>query len=336
MEIWTSAVIPELNYYFSKYLVSNLGRVKNAKTGRILSTHMLNNITPKMMVYHDNGKQKHIFLRRLVCGAFHKIPGQETYHVHHKNFNKEDCSAQNLEWITPSEMGRKYSVSHVDKKKKGRPILRVKKENDTLIEEFCSITEAAEKTCLHHHTLSYYIKNGKPFRGYYWKYKSVEDLEQEEWKVFEKYPHVLVSNMGRFKFTKTNTLLNTRGHSAGYMFVGITDGYKTKTFLAHRVIADVFIPKSKNKTFIDHKDGNKKNNKASNLRWVTREENSGNPATTRNRPVLQLCYETGTVLRRFEKITDAANFVGSTRYSIRNCCLGKYKHAKGFKWKYDD
>lgn len=46
-----------------------------------------------------------------------------------------------------------------------------------------------------------------------------------------------------------------------------------KTRPIHRVVAEAFIPNPDNKPEVDHIDGNKHNNNADNLRWVTRSEN---------------------------------------------------------------
>jgi hypothetical protein len=49
---------------------------------------------------------------------------------------------------------------------------------------------------------------------------------------------------------------------------------KPYTRLAHRVVAEAFLPKVEGKNSINHKDGNPKNNHVENLEWCTHLENN--------------------------------------------------------------
>lgn len=60
----------------------------------------------------------------------------------------------------------------------------------------------------------------------------------------------------------------------GYVKAVLSKNGKKTTFYLHRIIAELFIVKPKNKSQVNHKDGNKKNNRAENLEWVTPGENT--------------------------------------------------------------
>lgn len=52
------------------------------------------------------------------------------------------------------------------------------------------------------------------------------------------------------------------------------DNGKRKTMRCHQIVARMFIPNPNNYPQVDHLDGNKRNNKVSNLEWVTNQENN--------------------------------------------------------------
>lgn len=62
-------------------------------------------------------------------------------------------------------------------------------------------------------------------------------------------------------------------NSNGYLRVTLNLNGKAKQYLVHRLVAKAFIPNPDNKPDVNHKDGNKYNNKVSNLEWVTKSEN---------------------------------------------------------------
>ena len=55
----------------------------------------------------------------------------------------------------------------------------------------------------------------------------------------------------------------------GYLLVKL----RGKGFSIHRLVAEAYITNPENKSEVNHKDGNRENNQASNLEWCTRIEN---------------------------------------------------------------
>ena len=84
-----------------------------------------------------------------------------------------------------------------------------------------------------------------------------------------------VSNYGNFRNIKNNHILSLCQSEKGYMMGSFrcTDE-KSHTLKIHRIVAWMFVPGyDELHNEVNHKDGNKRNNHASNLEWSTRSEN---------------------------------------------------------------
>jgi len=90
--VWKSIPIFE-----GAYEASNDGRVRHAKTNRVLATTL--NSTGYSRVFI---RGRHRLLHKLVALAFLGEP-PAGLQVNHKNGVKTDCSSKNLEYLTPTE-----------------------------------------------------------------------------------------------------------------------------------------------------------------------------------------------------------------------------------------
>lgn len=86
-----------------------------------------------------------------------------------------------------------------------------------------------------------------------------------------RYVHA-VTNEEHFRM-KEETILKQYTTIHGYFFVQPRKNGKPKNKPIHRLVAETFIPNPKRLPFVNHKDGNKKNNDISNLEWCTPKDN---------------------------------------------------------------
>lgn len=92
---------------------------------------------------------------------------------------------------------------------------------------------------------------------------------------------------GRYRISSFGRIFSRRGrknlkctelkqfnNSLGYMQVNLMgdDGREHKKYV-HRLVAFVFLPNPQNLPEVNHKDGNRANNRASNLEWISRKDN---------------------------------------------------------------
>lgn len=92
MEVWKQ-IIEAPNYS-----VSNMARIKNNKTGRILSPSMHRKGYLQITLRVDK-RPKTFLIHRLVAIAFVPNPNNLP-EVNHKDGNKTNCNQKNLEWCT--------------------------------------------------------------------------------------------------------------------------------------------------------------------------------------------------------------------------------------------
>lgn len=98
-----------------------------------------------------------------------------------------------------------------------------------------------------------------------------------------------VSDMGRVKSLprveqrSNGTTITVNGRvlrhgiaAVGYPLVVLCGNGKPKTTMVHRIVAEAFLGGPPDGREVDHRNGQRDDNRAENLRWVTRSENNLN------------------------------------------------------------
>ena len=100
----------------------------------------------------------------------------------------------------------------------------------------------------------------------------------EVWKKIDEFDNYFVSNLGNIK-TKNysnkgedRNLVKKKNYK-GYLIVVLYKNNKRHNKKVHRLVGNAFIEKLENKNQINHKNGNKDDNRVSNLEWCTCSEN---------------------------------------------------------------
>lgn len=159
----------------------------------------------------------------------------------------------------------------------------------------------------------------------------------------QEFPWYLACSDGYVINTDSGHILVGSKKKTGYIEILMTDeNGKPHHRLLHRVIAQAFVDNDACKPEVNHIDGDKTNNRADNLEWVTRGENLSHafktglmPNDATPRKVVAVNWTTGEVME-FESIYKAAHTLGISQGNICMCCKGQRPYAGGYTWTYQE
>lgn len=110
---------------------------------------------------------------------------------------------------------------------------------------------------------------------------------KKEWKEIKGYEgKYIISNYGevislprykqnnsKLQYVEPKEIKRYVNPKNGYVYVQLWNNAKYKNIRLHKLVAQAFIKNSNNLPQINHKDGNKKNNRVDNLEWCTAKDN---------------------------------------------------------------
>lgn len=194
-------------------------------------------------------------------------------------------------------------------------------------------------------------------------------MTNEVWKPIEGTEGLYeVSNTGKIRSNnylghgKQRELRHAKDQK-GYLRVGLFMGDVKMTVKVHREVAKAFIPNPENKPQVNHKDGDKENNRVENLEWATESENVvhayktglkektrewcrqmgntvGKAALAKDRekrktPVIAIRLSDGAVFG-YPSQAEAAEKTGAPQPNIHKVLNGARKSANGYVFRYGE
>lgn len=130
---------------------------------------------------------------------------------------------------------------------------------------------------------------------------------------------------------------------AGYYRIKLMNGGTPKIEIVHRLVAKAFIPNPNDLPCVNHIDGVKAHNYASNLEWCTYEDNGAHAYALGLRVMknkkgsmrtAMIDPRTGEILKVFPSGHEASRQTGIAQTHIQACCKGRERIAGGYFWKY--
>ena len=175
----------------------------------------------------------------------------------------------------------------------------------------------------------------------------------EIWKDIDGYEgRYRISNKGNIYSYLSKKIMKPSLSSTGYLHIQLYGTNGSSVRLVHKLVAETFLQNPDNKPEVNHKDGNKANNKMENLEKKTKSENqihaikhglrkssplegvfgADNPNSKR---ILQYNLN-GEFIKMWDSISQASKAIGCSESTLASCLHGRIKSCKGFMWKYYD
>lgn len=163
-------------------------------------------------------------------------------------------------------------------------------------------------------------------------------------EVFEDYE---VSSLGRvrsYKRSKTPRILKRIEYkSSGYFYAKLYKDKKQYQCSLHRLVicSHQDLPENWRELQVDHISCDRADNRICNLRWVTPKQNTQHAVTNgkletgykKAKQVWQFSLE-GELIATFHSTYEIEKKLGFDNRQISQCCLGRLKTYKSYRWSY--
>lgn len=176
----------------------------------------------------------------------------------------------------------------------------------------------------------------KPIKGYEGMY---EVSNYGRVRSLDRYVNSASSKSG-YQLAKGQLLKQRTNTETGYSTIMVYKDHKKKGYNVHRLVAEHFVPNPNNYETVNHIDGDKTNNRADNLEWVSQSDNLLHSYKELNRPKnrpsihKQSIYYTTKNNKTYyaESIAEASRQTGVSETQIRRLIENGRKSREGYSF----
>lgn len=165
-------------------------------------------------------------------------------------------------------------------------------------------------------------------------------MNEEIWKDVQGFEGLYqISNLGRVKSLRNGRLRRLQINKWGYEVVILTKDKRQKSLRINRLVAIAFIPNPENLPEVNHIDGDKRNNRVTNLEWASKSYNIKHTFRVgikdfhgSNGPSARKVIDTRTGVV-YGTLKECAEANGYSRTQMGRILRGEIPNVKHFKYK---